>query len=1283
MLKKLAANTAPCKGDSPISSAMLGLSILTFIALRTCLKGTNLGGVEVIGSVSLEDLSGNWLATFGERLGSNAFQSARQYLHQIEGAGGILPRNDDLSTAERLALGNVLQAFHAELDAQTASLTPNERHWTLIFGDLANALTKKEADDSALETNQRLHKRIKTAFGTGEISPLLQPGQPEIADTLSLLFHTECLAWVEDEVQRRGSPDLGTTLPAYPADDQPSSNNGPTCPGLLRTWLLDPSGFSYRIAKLGDWLRGLFRRPPVQRPLIKGTLLQLWANSYLEQIKSNPRAFSQHMVDCLATLKGDQPRYADAVNTATLRIQESIASALGGIQQQLASLLGLTTEKFAELSAQLRTQRDQTHTLLTDLLTGHAEQSEAWQAVRNELGSIRNLLQEEHAPPLDDSSKEPTSAAGAEVSLSKLVYRERWLPTLLSRECEMQFLLAFLDSDAPYAMHILVGEAGTGKSRLAFELMLLAQISGWRAGFLQSGSKLDPDSGLHQWWPTASTLLIIDYASEQGASLPRALAQMSLNEGEFAGRLRILLIDRPSALRSLISDEGFEGRIRMDPNKEKVRQRLHLRRHLFGDALTAPYQEKGDAQILTPLQAGDWKPFLTTVFARAGHPLHALPENWEKDVSRATANGRPLMLMVLGLHYLRNDADTHGRANMDRLLDEVVASEVELRWMPALKRRSISEQKATELLPILQRVIAFITLTRGLFVSHMTSLQDFVQLSNADKDAIHATVEELLGIKSDKKAAERFLPLQPDLLGERFILNSGYTRTTSWGQPPKPFIINEFIPKAMELDPRGVVMTLWLVHADYPGDFIKMTSALLPHLRDNFEINNSPEHDAISAFLDHPIAEIWKMAFIAWSTAGNIRPLITPILDLLEWSKRSLASRQASWAIAIHCAEALRSLNHFDQQAQWDDKILQPLLHTDIKDFGTEQSALEAELTATYSTNAIASYSDKAPSRMDFWYGQIIKLNHHHSSNPIVIYGVAKGSCNAVLAYGRQNKWKTLEEAGDMVKKIAKENLNHLQFQSILAETAFNAVSLYAESNQWHLAVRWLKQLKAITRSNSRCNEIQLKCAYASSNAINHAAKAKAYAKIQEFTKVLATVCERDTNDLELQRILIIGTCSAVLAYADALNMKELTIWEVKLREITKKWVQAEDVIVLHLFGIQQAILAHAKARNWDGLVAWEQPLVEVVANNAGNSGSQIFLSESVFNVIAIITNNADVAILVRWAQILETSLPQALSPDENPRLIELYQVLMAYNDRQQLPAIGRIVEIMASRYGF
>ena len=120
------------------------------------------------------------------------------------------------------------------------------------------------------------------------------------------------------------------------------------------------------------------------------------------------------------------------------------------------------------------------------------------------------------------------------------------------RDDVMTDFRAWLESDQPISVRVLVGSAGRGKTRLALELCAAAAERDWRAGFLTSREmeRFRGQQNVAAWGWNAPVLMVVDYAASHAEPLHEWLVELADNparsglDGGEAPPLRLLLLER-------------------------------------------------------------------------------------------------------------------------------------------------------------------------------------------------------------------------------------------------------------------------------------------------------------------------------------------------------------------------------------------------------------------------------------------------------------------------------------------------------------------------------------------------------------------------------------------------------------------------------------------------------------------------------------------------------------------------------------------------------------------
>ena len=131
---------------------------------------------------------------------------------------------------------------------------------------------------------------------------------------------------------------------------------------------------------------------------------------------------------------------------------------------------------------------------------------------------------------------------------ARFSYRAQWT-RFVGRKDSMEALHEFMRDPRPALWTVISGPAGSGKNRLAAELVSEFrsgsgnQAGEWYAGFLSSGTWLESD--VAKWYPDSHTLMVVDYANSlDDARLLALLKWVGQLPSNFPNRVRVVLLDR-------------------------------------------------------------------------------------------------------------------------------------------------------------------------------------------------------------------------------------------------------------------------------------------------------------------------------------------------------------------------------------------------------------------------------------------------------------------------------------------------------------------------------------------------------------------------------------------------------------------------------------------------------------------------------------------------------------------------------------------------------------------
>jgi len=390
------------------------------------------------------------------------------------------------------------------------------------------------------------------------------------------------------------------------------------------------------------------------------------------------------------------------------------------------------------------------------------------------------------------SKRQPRVSAAPEVQ--RLSHYARRALEVIGRDAELARLRRFVEADRHFAWLQLAGVAGQGKSRLALELMLSMEAENWLAGFLSDGDIAEFGEGWREWQPSRPTLLIVDYVVGRDHSVGLIFRQLARRSEELRLPVRLLLIERQRWDRGGLSAGSAEARGASDRADWFV---ALAERHDGADSALSQTRFEDGVLELTTLRVPDLVSIVRRVAATEGGELAVSDNRIEAELARIDAAGRPLYAYFLGQMLAREPA-RRGWTRED-LLDDVLCKDWAQRWRAAFNGAppEIGEDNPAARLSVIA------TMCGGV---DFTSARALGAPFDAGPSVRRRALAMTDGPASVGAPANAIPPLQPDILGEWFVL-----RSIVDGLPLKALCDG-----AWRAGPRGMARFLERLAQDFP-----------------------------------------------------------------------------------------------------------------------------------------------------------------------------------------------------------------------------------------------------------------------------------------------------------------------------------------------------------------------------------------------------------------------------------------------------------------------------------
>src|SRR5579859_56189 len=292
------------------------------------------------------------------------------------------------------------------------------------------------------------------------------------------------------------------------------------------------------------------------------------------------------------------------------------------------------------------------------------------------------------------------------------------LSTFVGRKAQLHELERWADEPHTMSVKFIVGDGGSGKSRLAAQFCAQLRTDGWSAGFVniaeRTAYKINRKGGL----------LVIDYPEEDFPSVEAFLSDLA--RSEYPTRLRILLLTRNP-------DITWIKRLETSPSIDIVdTSPIHI-----GAMPAVELFDVFQNVLETVSQQNDTNPLPLSLSAFS---------DW---VSLSPENAIPLFVTAAAVHSALNPSDEIVRYSGREVVIALVKRELR-RLMPLVRSAGWQEN-------FLSKLLALATFSGSLDIETLVKISNALQVPG-DEKLTHYLTE--IGILVDRRVSA----LKPDLL---------------------------------------------------------------------------------------------------------------------------------------------------------------------------------------------------------------------------------------------------------------------------------------------------------------------------------------------------------------------------------------------------------------------------------------------------------------------------------------------------------------------------------------
>ncbi|HQK00655.1 MAG TPA: tetratricopeptide repeat protein [Verrucomicrobiota bacterium] len=284
------------------------------------------------------------------------------------------------------------------------------------------------------------------------------------------------------------------------------------------------------------------------------TLAHAYCLFFREHVKRRPEVFRIFTADTLNEMLARLDRLGGEVKGELTTLRAGIAAVATNLPNsaqfgqwltpQLGAIQDLLEEAKAQLDDVARSQLEMAGqqaeilvaitTVQTELRRGHPDARAAHEALFEHIKRLTMAFQRVERrlfglPLVRPSVPHEPEPGSSDLWIIEAKYRSI---DLVGREAEMDALWQWVHGEKPVSVRLITGDAGAGKTRLAFELiwrLAIEEGDAWQAGRLISDDlrQLTQDRFSAKWEWDRPTLVMLDYARASHDALARLLTELA------------------------------------------------------------------------------------------------------------------------------------------------------------------------------------------------------------------------------------------------------------------------------------------------------------------------------------------------------------------------------------------------------------------------------------------------------------------------------------------------------------------------------------------------------------------------------------------------------------------------------------------------------------------------------------------------------------------------------------------------------------------------------------